>query len=308
MNHPRPRAIAAVLIYAALYALALARLARTPGFDTGESLATMLIFGVGFSAIAWLASWGATPPPPEVRHPGRETAAILAYLAAFAMVVLGWGLSAIRAGMPREPLQSLAILAVKLLTMVALPALWLFGLGVRREALLSARRFGARDVRIFVIMGILLLGLQAVAGRGLSALATLGAPAWELAIWIVPAFLWLVIETGLCEEFLFRVLLQTRLAAWLRSETAGIVAMALLFGLAHAPGYVLRGAHTMEGMASAPDPVTAAAYAIVVVSPLGLTFGVLWARTRNLPLVAALHALTDLIPNLAPFIRAWTRL
>ena len=104
------------------------------------------------------------------------------------------------------------------------------------------------------------------------------------------------------EEFLFRALFQARAAAWLRSETAGIAAMALAFALAHAPGYVLRGAHAMEGMAQAPSPLTAAAYAIVVVSPVALMFGVLWARTRNLWLVVVLHGWGDLVPNLASFV------
>ncbi len=82
--------------------------------------------------------------------------------------------------------------------------------------------------------------------------------------------------------------------------------MAALFGLAHAPGYVLRGRHLMEGMGKAPDILTAAAYSIAVVSPIGLMFGVLWKRTRNLWLLVFLHGWTDLLPNLADFIRAWT--
>jgi membrane protease YdiL (CAAX protease family) len=307
MGWLRPRALLALLGYAALYALALAHLAHVPGFERGDSLVTLLVFGIGFSAVAWLVSRGAKVPPVTVKHPGREGFAILAYLAGFAVVVLGWLLSAVREVAPREPMQSIVILAVKLVTMVVLPA-WLFArLGVRPGPLLAPRRFGLVDWRVFGVMGLLLLGLQAVAGRGLQSIALLGMPAWKVALFLVPAWAWLTIETGLCEEFLFRVLLQTRLAVALGSETAGILAMSLLFGLAHAPGYVLRGAHAMEGMTTAPDAWTAAAYAIVVVSPLGLVFGVLWARTHNLALVALLHGLTDLLPNLASFIRTWTR-
>jgi membrane protease YdiL (CAAX protease family) len=62
----------------------------------------------------------------------------------------------------------------------------------------------------------------------------------------------------------------------------------------------------MEGLAEAPDPLTAAAYSIVVVSPIGLAFGVLWSRTRSLALVVFLHGWADLVPNLAGFVRAWT--
>jgi membrane protease YdiL (CAAX protease family) len=47
------------------------------------------------------------------------------------------------------------------------------------------------------------------------------------------------------------------------------------------------------------------AYAIVVVSPIGFMFGVLWTRTRSLGLVVLLHGFTDVVPNLAPFARTW---
>ncbi len=59
-------------------------------------------------------------------------------------------------------------------------------------------------------------------------------------------------------------------------------------------------------MNSAPDPLTAVAYTIAVVSPIGIMFGVLWARTRSLLLLMLLHGWTDLVPNLAPFVQTWT--
>jgi membrane protease YdiL (CAAX protease family) len=113
------------------------------------------------------------------------------------------------------------------------------------------------------------------------------------------------VEAGLTEEFLFRALVQARFAAWMQSDVAGIVAMALLFGLAHAPGYVLRGAHLAEGMAGPPSALTAIAYAIASTSAIGFMFGVLWARTRSLTLVVLLHGLTDTLPNLAPTVRTF---
>jgi len=38
-----------------------------------------------------------------------------------------------------------------------------------------------------------------------------------------------------------------------------------------------------------------------------LFFGVLWWRTRSFALVVLLHAWMDLLPNLADFIRTWSR-
>jgi CAAX protease family protein len=142
-------------------------------------------------------------------------------------------------------------------------------------------------------------------GRGLKTVGALDAPVWLILSFAPIALLWMCVEAGLCEEFLFRMFLQTRASAWLRSDTAAIVVMATLFGLAHAPGYVLRGQHLMEGMNKAPDILTAAAYSIAVVSPIGLMFGVLWKRTRNLWLLVFLHGWTDLLPNLAEFIKTW---
>ncbi len=303
-----PRALGALLLYPVAYAGALARLKNAPGFEAGESLAVLLIFGVAFSVAAWLATRGIAPAGVPVRAPARELVAILVYLALFAWLILGLGLSALKLAVPEGRTRDVAELLLKLATMVALPA-WLFTrLGYAWRELLGLELPGGKGFgRALLVIGALLLALQLVVGRGPQRIAALDEPAWLIAVFTPLALAWMTLEAGLTEEFLFRVLLQTRAAAWLRSEAAGIAAMALLFGLAHAPGYVLRGAHLMEGMSGAPDPLTAAAYSIVVVSPIGLMFGVLWARTRSLLLVVLLHGWTDLVPNLAPFVLTWTR-
>jgi membrane protease YdiL (CAAX protease family) len=301
------RAGPAIAAYVLLLGLSLARLGPRPGFAAGEAVAAMIVFGLVLSAAALLATRGATPRPVAVRHAGRELAVVSAYLVLFAVGFLGWGLSALRAAVPAEPAQSIALLAAKLAAMVLFPAALLVAMGHDARDLL--RFDGPRRVerRALLVMGTLLLLLQLVAGRGPKLIAALPQPAWAIALAAPLALAWMCLEAGLTEEFLFRVAFQTRAAAWLRSEVAGLVAMAVLFGLAHAPGYVLRGAHVMEGFAAAPDPLTAAAYSIVVVSPVGLMFGVLWSRTRSLALVVLLHGWADLVPNLAEFVRTWAR-
>jgi uncharacterized protein len=300
-----PRAAAAIAAYAVLYAGSLAWLARVPGFEAGESLATLLVFGLGFSLVAWLATRGFTLTPRPVREPARESVAVALYLAAFALLVLGWGFTWVREAVPDGRAEDLAMLALKLATMVLLPGLLFVQLGYRWSDLLGEPRFGARHWRVLLVIGALLLALQLLVGRGPATIAALPHPHWQVAMAAPFALAWLTLEAGLTEEFLFRALLQSRLAAWLRSPTAGLVGMAVLFGLAHAPGYVLRGAHAAEGIAATPDALTAAAYAIAVVSPIGFLFGVLWLRTRSLWLVVLLHGWTDLVPNLAPFVRTW---
>lgn len=292
--------------YVLLLGLSLARLAPRPGFAAGETVAGMIVFGLAFSLVAFWVTRGARPRLVQVRRPGRELAAILAYLALFALGFLGWGLSALRAAVPGEPAQSVAVLAAKLVAMVLAPALVLVAMGYDLRDLFHLHRPDRVERRALLVMGALLLLLQLVAGRGPKMITALPEPAWAIGLAAPLALAWMTLEAGLTEEFLFRAAFQTRAAAWLRSEAAGLVAMAVLFGLAHAPGYVLRGAHAMEGFAAAPDPLTAAAYSIVVVSPIGLAFGVLWARTRSLLLVVLLHGWADLVPNLAEFVRTWS--
>ncbi|HET7843643.1 MAG TPA: CPBP family intramembrane glutamic endopeptidase [Xanthomonadales bacterium] len=312
-NGSRAIAIGAVVAYALAYAASLAVLGRAPGFEAGEYLGVLLVFGIGYSVAAWLATIGVVPARHAVAKPRAESLAILAYLALFAVLVLGYGFTAVKAAVVEARPQELAMLAVKLATMVLLPA-WLitrFGHSWREVFLGDSRGFlrplfaDKRLLRAFLVMLVLLFLLQVTIGRGPAAIRALDAPTWLIAAAVPLAFLAMSLEAGLCEEFLFRVLLQTRLAAWLRNESAAIVLMSLLFGLAHAPGYVLRGAHLMEGMSGPPDALTAIAYSIVVVSPIGLMFGVLWARTRSLALVVLVHGFTDLIPNLAPFVKTW---
>lgn len=311
MNIPKPstKAFAAIAFYALAYLGSLAWLSRAPGFEAGESVGVLLIFGLGFSLIAWAATLGVTPATHPVQQPGREVATILGYLALFALLFLGFGLTAIKDAIAGERAEDVVVLLAKLATMVALPA-WLFmRLGYTRLELFGPLSRGAypnaRLLRALLIMALMLFLLQWFVGQGPKRIAALEQPGWLVALALPFAFVWMTLQAGLTEEFLFRVLLQTRLAAWLKSETAAIVGMSLLFGLAHAPGYVLREAHLMEGMAGAPDPLTAAAYSIAVVSPIGIMFGVLWARTRSLLLVVLLHGWTDTIPNLAPFVRTW---
>jgi uncharacterized protein len=108
---------------------------------------------------------------------------------------------------------------------------------------------------------------------------------------------------GGAREFLFRAVLQSRLAALLRSPTAGVVAAALLFALAHVPGLYLRGGPGVDGWSS--DPLQVVAYTIAALSPLGVIFGIIYMRTKSLLLVVLLHGLFDVLPNLADFIRIW---
>jgi CAAX protease family protein len=81
--------------------------------------------------------------------------------------------------------------------------------------------------------------------------------------------------------------------------------MSLIFGLAHAPGFIFRHAGEVEGLGSNPSALDAVAYSIVVLAISGVTFGVIWARTKNLFAVMLTHAAGDLLPNFAGFAKTW---
>jgi membrane protease YdiL (CAAX protease family) len=194
------------------------------------------------------------------------------------------------------------VLALKLATMVALPFLLMnslfhvrlkdFGLSIE-----GLRRLAGRDGLTVLVLSAALCGFQYLAGSAAAPFREGRYPSEALQVGLPFAFAWLVLEVGLTEEFLFRGLLQHRLSAFLRSDVAGMLLMAIVFGLVHAPGIVLRGAGVAEGLGEHPDVLTAMAYTIAVQSVVAILFAVVWMRTRNLAVVILIHAATDLLSN-----------
>ena len=295
----RRHAATAVAVAALAYLGSLYLLQRLPGANLGDPLFLFGVIGIVFPALAWALT---RKPRHSTRPPGRSRLpGVLVYLAVFSLLILGWGFSALNEAVPQEPAQSVAKLGLKLMTMVLLPA-WLFlRLRERTPAPFDRHRLWL----VFAVMSLAYLAMQAVFGRGLMSLSQL-APAAGTLLWAVPlCLLWQTLEAGLCEEVLFRRVLQEHFALATGSQVAAIAWASLLFGLAHAPGLYLRGASLLEGVAE-PTPAWAIAYSIVMIAPAGIAFGVLWARTRSLWLIVPLHGMVDLIPQLAPFIREWS--
>lgn len=91
----RHHAALAVGVAAVAYGLALAVLQRQPGASLAEPLFLLAVLGVAFPLLAWgLTRTRAAAPPP--RHEPARLRAVLLYLAVFAVVVLGWGFSALQ--------------------------------------------------------------------------------------------------------------------------------------------------------------------------------------------------------------------
>ncbi|WP_374572890.1 CPBP family intramembrane glutamic endopeptidase [Phenylobacterium sp.] len=296
------RAAAYAVAYLGLWAAATAYLAAK-GADWTFPIASLAVFGAVLTAAAWGLTRNARPQPIRVERPGLELGAVLVFLAIYAVAFLGWGMSAVREGVAVGRGQEVAVLVLKLFVHVALPATLLAALGAQLRPLFGAGANRPGFWPPLVVLGAALMGLMAVVSPALKEIGETHVTALALA-WATPAcFLWLALEAGLCEEFLFRAVLQTRLAAALRSQTGAVVIGAVLFALAHAPGLYLRGDPSVDGYST--DPMQVAAFTVATLSPIAILFGVLWARTRSLLLVVLLHAAADLLPNLAEFLRTW---
>lgn len=290
--------------YLLVYGFFLVLLSQREGFPLAEPAALMLLVGVGFSALEWRITRGLAPLRFDVRQPAGEAGLLLGYLLAI-VAFLTWGMQAIRRAVITPPWDSLALVAAKLIVFVLLPAALLVAIGRYRIADIFTISASAPHLRAAFWMALAMIIFQAVLGRGISDLYRSGlSTAWVVAGASL-LFLWLVVEVGLVEEFFFRTLLQSRLAALLRSEVAAVVLMSILFGLAHAPGFYLRTASTMEALGPHPSLLMAIGYSIVVTSVTGFFLGILWARTRNLAVVVLVHAAADLLPGLAPALTMW---
>jgi len=300
----KSRAASFVAAYLLLWSAATAYLAAK-GADWTLPAISLVVFGAALPLLGIALTRKATPPPIHVNRPSLELSALLVFLVIYAVGFLGWGMSATRAAVPAGREQELLVLVVKLLVHVAAPALLLAALGAKISPLFNSGLKAPGFWPPLLVLGVVILGLLCVVSPALSEIEALHASAATLA-WAGPAtFLWLALEAGLCEEFLFRAVLQTRLTAVLKTEAGAAVTGAVLFALAHVPGLYLRGHPGVDGYSS--DPIQVTAFTIGVLSPVALLFGALWARTRSLLLIVLLHAAVDVLPNIPEFVRTWAR-
>jgi membrane protease YdiL (CAAX protease family) len=192
---------------------------------------------------------------------------------------------------------------LKLVVHVALPCLLLAWAGASLRPLFIARTPARAFWLTLAVLGAAVLALLCVVSPSLKEIAALKLAPATLALASAGAFVWIAVEAGLCEEVLFRAILQSRLAPLMKSELGAACVGALVFALAHAPGLWMRADASVAGHSR--DVVQVIAYAVAVLGPAGLFLGVMWARTRNLVLVVLLHALTDVLPFIPEFAHRW---
>lgn len=276
---------------------------RHTGAEWTFPLISLGVFGLGLSLLTLVLTHWSNPDPVIVKRPALETGAILAFLVVYAFGFLGWSMQSLQQAIPAGQGQEMAILLVKLIAHVVLPAILLVALGARLEPLLRSHLDWRGFWLSLTVLGITLVALLAVVSPSLHEIQDLKPRASTLA-WSLPmAFVWMALEAGLTEEFLFRAVLQTRLTALLKSEMGALLIGAVLFALAHFPGLYFRGDPSIDGYST--DPVQVIAFTIANLSPLAILFGTIWARTRSLLLCVLLHAAVDVLPALPEFLRIW---
>lgn len=307
--------VVAAILFAAIYAVSLIHLNGVGSFPLEEALAILVVLGLGFSFLAWLVTIGVRPIAVTVDQPGSQAlvAMALVALAGAYLVTVRTSLDAIVPGAAaggNDLAHEAWVLALKLLVFVAFPFVvfrLLFRTGWPDFGLsaVSVRRLLWRDGLAVLVVGAAICVFQYYAGSAAAPFREGKYAIETLQVGLPLAFAWLALEVGLTEEFLFRAVLQERLSAAFRSDLAGLFLMALVFGLVHAPGIVLRGAGVDEGLGASPDWITAAAYTVAVQSVAAFLFGILWLRTRNLLVVVLVHAATDLLSNASSLFEAF---
>lgn len=277
----RPLVLAVVPVYLLAQVYLIAR---------GEllSVALMLANTLFLALLMWLTARVTRPLPPPVA-PRQSPGLIWAQLGVLGVIMV---LTALQ---PQGlPLWSSLVARLRAAGEAALPVEWFGGPG---NAL-------ANPVMYFVIPLLLLLALGArpgelglgrghrvaraslvwLAGPGL--LLLMAAPFGAIT---AQAFVRRVIsnffQNGFFEEFLFRGALQTRLGRFLTPPWA-LVVQAFLFGLWH----IQSNLAAFDG-----DLLAALAWCIVSQGVLGLAFGFVFQRTRNLVAPTVAHVMINVM-------------
>jgi membrane protease YdiL (CAAX protease family) len=297
-----------------VYVIAFGVLLQNKSFEPAGAVIVLVLFGILLPALAWIATRRAVPLLISVRPGSSELIVLAGYIIALSLYLIG-GPQWIDQHLPHSWIDSLRIkffitLIKKLVVFVAIPfALFRFGFGYRLRdfgiQLEGLRALARNHLPVVLAVGGGLLAFQYFLSNGGAAFRQGYFTAYQLLLGLPICFVWLVFEVGLVEEFFFRALVQSRLAATFKSEVTGIVLMSLVFGLAHAPGFIFRHAGELEGLGSNPSALHAVAYSVVMLAVSGIVFGVIWARTKNLLALMLIHAAGDLLPNFADFLKTW---
>lgn len=300
-----------VTAFAAAYVVAMVALTLKGVYPLAEPIFVLAVFGIVLPSIALALSRRCSPLSVRVEARNREILTTFA-LVAFIVLYLVWGSDRVDALIFRHVdetprLEFFLTIAKKLVVFVLVPYIVLsraFGYRWRDFGFVKDWRTAFRPpyLVLMLVFFALYLAIQFLAGQAAQPVFRGEFPATTVIVGSIFSYCLLVLEVGLVEEFFFRAVLQARLAVWLKSEVGGLLLMALIFGLAHAPGLYLREAGSVTSLGATPDLVSVLAYSIAVLSLAALAFGVIWMKTRNIYVLILIHAWVDTLPGLPAFI------
>lgn len=299
----RSRTFTAVTVSLLLWISCVIFLAATGG-NFLFPISSLVIFCGVISGLALLFTRKTDAPAVPVRHPARESIVLLIYLALYAFVAFGPLFGVLKEALPQGPMRELTVVGYKVVVHLILPGIIILAAGgwLRGTVDAGLRRRGV--TLILVSFSALMIGLAAALNSTFETLAATGLSHVQIAGWVALAWVWMSVEAGLCEEFLFRGLLQSRLAAWFGSAAWAIATMAVLFALVHVPGFYLRGGEAIAQQArTLPQMI---ALAIGAIGPISVMFGILWHRTRSFLLLVIVHGAIDAMPAVERMIRTWS--
>lgn len=236
----------------------------------------------------------------QIKRPRRETAVALAYAVFYVFAAAITGVL-----IKYQPLPILGsasfitdawyALAFKIGLLLVVPGIWFFLQGYRVRDLLPGWRLRFKSVAWIVVAFVLGSSLNLLQGHFDFVSEAAGQfSAGDLVIRIGLGLVLPLFMAGVPEEFVYRGILQTRLELLLGRVTAvGITA--LLFTAWHLPSRFLL-AQGIEGSAGDLGSVLIGTGVPVLI--VGLIFGLLWDRNKNLlPLIAA-HWGIDILPTM----------
>jgi membrane protease YdiL (CAAX protease family) len=254
---------------------------RYTGAPMSERMSGLVLFGL-LAALAGACTIGVPRNEIVIRRPREESALAVGWF-------LGWlvlNMALWPSVFGTNPWLSNGVTFWVLL--VAVPALFLWHRGYRLPDFGITSTFLKGNLRVALLVGLLVGAMLITMTPGGRLIRSGSYPVGELLRPFALGFGFALIGAAIHEEFFFRAVLQTRLAAFLKSDVSGLVLATLFFAVYHLPFqyYGGRSAGSLDyalGL-SLTDGVFG-----------GLVLGVVWMRTHNLLAPVLVHALIDAI-------------
>ena len=257
------------------------------GASMTERMSGLVLFGV-LAALAAVCTIGVPRNEIEIRQPREESALAIGWF----LVWLALNLALWPDVFGRNPWLSNGISFWLLLVVIPASFLWRRGYRLRDFGITSS--FLRGNLRAAVLVGLVVGATLIMMTPGGRLLRSGSYSIAEIARPLALGFGFALIGAAIHEEFFFRAVLQTRLAAFLKSEVSGLAVATLMFAVYHLPFQYYGGPSAGSFDYALGLSLTDGVFG-------GLVFGVVWMRTRNLLAPILVHALIDtlsLLPRL----------